>query len=229
MLMAPAIVNPDGNKDEDGNPMFPEVGDLTHADRPTHGMVTVDAAKQTVSIGQTAGIVPDITDIPVVKVGDLLSLMSGDNEWLGSHHARVINNKSEEAVVYTNVEGPGSREWTTHFGGTARPGVTDTSANSTTGLVTLVTDDVVSTMDTNEFTVLLGLIDIPAFPTGGTQFKDFTDDSTTTEDEGATPGTFMDIEGMFSCADTTCTVRTNADGDIATLGGRVDLHSNDRG
>ena len=137
MLMAPAIVNPDGDTKEDSeDPNFPEMGDLTGtgdagimvdgnaaSSRPTAGLVTVDAEKRTVSIGQVAGIVPDIGEIPVVKVGDLPSLMRDDNEWLGSHHARVINNKAEEAVVYTNVEAAGPRAWTDHYDGTtARPG-----------------------------------------------------------------------------------------------------------
>jgi hypothetical protein len=222
MLIAPAIVNPDGNKDEDGEAIFPEVGDLTHEGRPTSGTVEVDNVKRTVSIAQTTGILPDITDIPVVKVGDLTSLMSGDNEWLGSHHVRVINNKAEEAVVYTNVKAAGPRVWTDHYDGTARSGTGTANANDTTGEVELVTEDDIDTMDTNELEVLLDLIDIPALPMGNSQYKDFEEDDGSTGDtnEGQTPGMFMGIPGMFECTQSAgCTVRTDDEGNISTLGG----------
>ena len=92
-----------------------------------------------------------------------------------------------------------------------------------------MTADSDSTAMTNELEVLLGLIDIPALPTGDGQYKDFDVDDTQTTDmnEGQTPGMFMGIPGMFECTQSGgCTVRTDDEGNISTLGGYVDLHSN---
>ena len=221
MLIAPAIVNPDGDTKEDSeDPNFPEMGDLdglgdagvddgdgnTVSSRPTHGVVAVDPSDQTVTVTPT-----DIPDVDMTDGGTPVSL--GD-VWNGSVHERIINNKKETAVVYTDVGGPDPQAWIEYYTSNAdRDGVSAQPANGTTGEVSLAIDDLEE---------LLPVFMLDGLPTIANSFTPYaTDDrETSDENEGNHPGMFNGIPGMYNCGTSGgCRVETDADGDIASITG----------
>ena len=220
--IAPAIVNPDGDMNEDGTPNFPETGDLEGtgdagievenmdpiSSRPTPGAVTVDAMKQEVTVAPT-----DIDAVVMVDGGMAMSLGEGGEAWSGSVHTRTINDKTETAVVYTNVGDPGPEAWTEYYGsGTARDGVSGT-ADGSSGQVTL---------ETGTLSALVPLFMVDGLPMGPGRYKvfDAVDDDTTMDvDESMYSGSFNGISGAYECTGGACRVETNADSEISLITG----------
>ena len=89
--------------------------------RPTPGVVTVDAMEQEVTVAP-----PAIDAVMMVDGGMAMSLGEGGEAWSGSVHTRTINDKTETAVVYTNVGDPDPQPWTEYYS-SGQDGVTGTA------------------------------------------------------------------------------------------------------